>query len=133
MFQQLFSLSKSVQTLPGIAFRAARKSGKTLPAPSECAGKPFQLGSSPKGSPERCCFRFFFVSYSFFFRFFRFLPFLSVSFLPFFGSFWGSDFFRFVRSFFFEKKGGRHRSQDPFCETPTPAGNFGQPQPSRIF
>ena len=32
LFQQLFSLPESVQTLAGIAIRAARKSGKNFPA-----------------------------------------------------------------------------------------------------
>ena len=63
------------------------------------------IGVSQKGSPERCCFRFlpFFSVLSVFSVFFRFSPFL-----PF--------FCRFI----FRKKTGRHRSRDPFCETPIP-------------
>ena len=59
------------------------------------------INVSQKGSPERCRFRFFPFSSVFF----RFFPFFSV-------------FFRFF-PFHFQKKTGRHRSRDPFCETPS--------------
>ena len=42
IFQQPFSLPESAQTLAGIAFRAAGKSGNHFPAASKFAGKPFQ-------------------------------------------------------------------------------------------
>ena len=41
VFQQLFSLPESAQTLAGIASRAAVKSGNHFPAASKFAGKPF--------------------------------------------------------------------------------------------
>ena len=75
------------------------------------------------------------VSLPIFSVFFRFLPFLSVFFLffrfhfcPFWMFFSGSDFFPFSSVFFhfflfssvsLSEKTGRHRSRDPFCETPT--------------
>ena len=40
IFQQPFSLPESAQTLAGIAFRAAGKSGNNFPAASKFAGKP---------------------------------------------------------------------------------------------
>ena len=100
-----------------------------------------QIGVSQKGSPERCSlpifsvfFRFlpfssvfslfsfrFLPFFSVFFRLFRFFPFLSVffPFFPFLSVFF--RFFPFLSVFFpfhFQKKTGRHRSRDPFCETP---------------
>ena len=75
-------------------------------------------------------FPFFFRFCPFFFRFFpffcvsfRFFPFSSVffRFFPFFPFFpFSSVFFRFLPffPFHFQKKTGRHRSRDPFCETP---------------
>ena len=64
IFQQPFSLPESAQTLAGIAFRAAGKSGENFPAASNSkfAGKPFQQGISDshsllefseKGTPGR--------------------------------------------------------------------------------
>ena len=45
IFQQPFSLPESAQTLAGIAFRAAGKSGNNFPAALKFfAGKPFQQG-----------------------------------------------------------------------------------------
>ena len=44
--QQPFSLPENAQTLAGIAFRAARKSVKNLPAASKLAGRLFQQGIS---------------------------------------------------------------------------------------
>ena len=41
ILQQPFSLPESAQTLAGIAFRAAGKSGNHFPAASKFAGKPF--------------------------------------------------------------------------------------------
>ena len=88
--------------------------------------------NSQKGSPGRCRFRFFPFSsvflpfFSVFFVFLRFLLFFS--FLAVFFSvptfFHFSVFFRFFFpfssiSFSHQKKTGRHRSRDPFCETPT--------------
>ena len=46
IFQQPFSLLELAQTLPGIASRAAGKSGKDFPAAPEFARKPFQKGIS---------------------------------------------------------------------------------------
>ena len=46
IFQQPFSLPENAQTLAEIAFRAARKSVKNVPAASKFAGKPFQQGIS---------------------------------------------------------------------------------------
>ena len=81
------------------------------------------FGVSQKGSPERCRFRFFPI-FSVFFRFFRFFRFFSVffRFFPFFSVF-SAFSFRFLPifpffPFHFQKKTGRHRSRDPFCETP---------------
>ena len=45
-FPAAVSLPESAQTLAGIAFRAAGKSGKNFPAASKFAGKPFQQGIS---------------------------------------------------------------------------------------
>ena len=69
-----------------------------------------------------------------FFHFFRFLPFSSFFFrfhvFLFLLSFSSSDFFRFLPFFssssvsFSEKKPGRHRSRDPFGETPINSGCF---------
>ena len=50
IFQQPFSLPESAQTLAGIAFRAAGKSGNHFPAASKFAGKPFQQGISDSHS-----------------------------------------------------------------------------------
>ena len=50
IFQQPFSLPESAQTLAGIAFRAAGKSGNRFPAASKFAGKPFQQGISDSHS-----------------------------------------------------------------------------------
>ena len=50
IFQQPFSLPESAQTLAGIAFRAAGKSGENFPAASKFAGKPFQQGVSDSHS-----------------------------------------------------------------------------------
>ena len=50
IFQQPFSLPESAQTLAGIAFRAAGRSGKNFPAASKFAGKPFQQGISESHS-----------------------------------------------------------------------------------
>ena len=50
IFQQPFSLPQNAQTLTRIAFRAARKSGKNVPAASKFAGKPFQQGISDSHS-----------------------------------------------------------------------------------
>ena len=63
-------------------------------------------------------FRFFLL---FSFRFLHFFPFSGV-FIPGFSEFFrlflfSSVFFRFL-PFHFQKKTGRHRSRDPFCETP---------------
>ena len=69
--------------------------------------------------------RFFSVSFRFFPFFFfsgsdfiRFLLFLSVVFL-FFLSFVFCFLLFFSRFLFFSEKTGRHRSRDPFCETPS--------------
>ena len=50
IFQQPFSLPESAQTLAGIAFRAAGKSGNHFPAALKFAGKPFQQGTSDSHS-----------------------------------------------------------------------------------
>ena len=50
IFQQPFSLPESAQTLAGIAFRAAGKSGENFPAAPKFAGKPFQQGISDSHS-----------------------------------------------------------------------------------
>ena len=50
IFQQPFLLPESAQTLAGIAFRAAGKSGNNFPAASKFAGKPFQRGISDSHS-----------------------------------------------------------------------------------
>ena len=50
IFQQPFSLPESAQTLAGIAFRAAGKSGNHFPAAPKFAGKPFQQGISDSHS-----------------------------------------------------------------------------------
>ena len=50
IFQQPFSLPESAQTLAGIAFRAAGKSGNRFPAALKIAGKPFQQGISDSHS-----------------------------------------------------------------------------------
>ena len=80
------------------------------------------------------------MSLPFFSVFFRFLPFSSVffrffRFFPVFFPF-SSVFFRFFRFFsvffvsFSEKKTGRHRSRDPFCETLTDSGRLRSPRVS---
>ena len=50
ILQQPFLLPESAQTLAGIAFRAAGKSGNNFPAASKFAGKPFQQGVSDSHS-----------------------------------------------------------------------------------
>ena len=50
IFQQPLSLPESAQTLAGIAFRAAGKSGNHFPAASKFAGNPFQQGISDSHS-----------------------------------------------------------------------------------
>ena len=50
IFQQPFSLPESDQTLAGIAFHAAGKSGNHFPAASKFARKPFQHGISDSHS-----------------------------------------------------------------------------------
>ena len=49
-FPAAVSLPESAQTLAGIAFRAAGKSGNNFPAASKFAGKPFQQGISDRNS-----------------------------------------------------------------------------------
>ena len=57
--QQPFSLQESVQTLAGIACRAAGNSGKNCPAAPKVAGRPFQQGISDSHTllelPEFVC------------------------------------------------------------------------------
>ena len=50
ILQQPFSLPESAQTMAGIAFRAAGKTGRNFPAASKFAGKPFQQGISDSHS-----------------------------------------------------------------------------------
>ena len=50
IFQQPFSLPENAQTLAGIAFRAAGKSGNNFPAASKFARKLFQQGISDSRS-----------------------------------------------------------------------------------
>ena len=50
IFQQLFSLPESAQSLAGIAFRAAGKSVQNFPAAPKFAGKPFKQGISDSHS-----------------------------------------------------------------------------------
>ena len=58
ILQQPFSLPHSAQTLAGIAFRVAGKSGKNFPAESKCAGKSFQqeiwIATAFSSFPSNC-------------------------------------------------------------------------------
>ena len=53
IFQQLFSLPESAQTLAGIAFCAAEKSGNNFPAASKFARKPFPARNFGQPEPSR--------------------------------------------------------------------------------